>query len=193
MDRRAFLALPALFCWPRPADAALRRYDLVLSDSTVAFGFTVAGVPLRGTMPIALADIRINPSRLTQSQVDVSLDARRAETKAYALAPMTGPEVLDVANHPTIRFRSQQVTLGRAGRLSEGASIAGALTLRDVTRPVVFDAGLYRLRGSDPADIRDLSVRLTATISRTAFGASGYAGLVADTVTLDITARIREA
>ena len=109
----------------------------------------------------------------------------------FATQAMKSASVLDTERFPTARFRATRVTLGRSGRLSEGAALDGDLTLRGITRPVRFDAALFRPPGSAPDDLSLLDIRLRGAISRTAFGAAGYPDLVADGVGLDIRARIR--
>ena len=194
LSRRHVLALLAATALPLPAEAALRRYALDTRRSTVAFRFMASGARLRGTMPVMQADIRIDPGALAKSRVDVSVDATKVRSKAaYALPAMKGPDILDVARHPRVRFVSRSITLGAGGRLSDGAIITGDLTLKGITRPVRFDAGLYRQRGNDASDLSTLSIRLTGRISRKAFGMTGYKALVADAVDLDIVALINAA
>jgi polyisoprenoid-binding protein YceI len=174
---------------PGRARAAPRRYRLNPEASRVSFRFLLAGAPQTGTMPVERADIVIDPANLAAATVDVRLDAAGAHTGlAIATGALLGPDVLAVAQYPTIRFVSTRIHLNRDGRLSEGARIDGRLTLRGVTRPLTLDAGVYRPPGSAPDDLDRLTVKLTGRLSRAAFGASGYADLVADPVFLDITA-----
>lgn len=65
--------------------------------------------------------------------------------------------------------------------------------MRGVTRPVIFEAELFRPPGSAADDLSQLSMQLKGRISRSAFGAAGFGDLVADTVGLNITAVIRIA
>lgn len=177
-----------------PARAARRDYRLDPAASTVGFFFSINGVPQKGTMPVTAAKISVDPDNLAASRVDVTLSVAKARTGLMlATDALKSPEILDAARYPTVRFVSTSVRLGADGRISGGASLAGRLTIRDVTRPVTFSADLYRPKGSAPDDLSRLTVRLSGAISRSAFGASGYAGLVDDTVTLDITAAIRAA
>ncbi|SFT77282.1 YceI family protein [Sedimentitalea nanhaiensis] len=175
-----------------PAFAAPTRYQLDRAGSSVGFDFTLNGISQNGMMPIQSADIQIDPGNLAATQVDVILNAAAARTGlALATQAMTGPTVLNVARFPTIRFESLSVRLAKDGRLSDGARIEGRLTLRDVTRPIILDAALFRARGSTANDLSTIVVRLGGHLSRSAFGASGYPDLVGDRVTLDITAVIR--
>ncbi|MFK7754632.1 MAG: YceI family protein [Sedimentitalea sp.] len=182
-------ALPTAL--PLALNAAPRRYRLDPGASRVGFRFRLGGILQNGTMPVSAADITIDPRNLAASRVDVTLDAARARTKlVYAAQAMTGPDVLDVRRFPTIRFVSSKVQPGPDGRLSGGAQITGPLTVRDVTRPVIMTAALYRQRGKPVNDLSTLRVQLKGAISRKAFGASGFPGLVTDRVELDILAVI---
>lgn len=71
-----------------------------------------------------------------------------------------------------------------------GTMVQGDLTVRGLTRPITLNARLYRQRGTDHSDHRNLVVLLTGHFSRSAFGATGYAGMVGDTISLRIIARI---
>ena len=88
------------------------------------------------------------------------------------------------AHNPCHR-RSTRIT----GTLS-AARVEGLLTVRDTTRPVMLQAGLYRQRGTDPADLTRLTVLLTGQIDRHAFGVTGFPDLVGPTISLRIVARI---
>ena len=66
----------------------------------------------------------------------------------------------------------------------DGAEIAGNVTIRGVTRPVTLAAMIYRPQGSEPGARDRLSILLTGSVSRSAFGAAGWAGTVGDEVRL---------
>lgn len=179
-----------------PADlaAAPTRYHLDAKTSKVGFSFTMGGTSQTGTMPVSKAVILVDPDNLAASRVDISLNVAQVRTPLpFARQALIGPDVLDVARYPTIRFVSTRVRLAPDGRLSGGATISGKLTMHGVTRPVTFEAGLFRAPGSAPDDLSVLTVLLKGQISRSAFGATGYGDLVADTVGLNISAVIRVA
>ncbi|MEM0946141.1 MAG: YceI family protein [Pseudomonadota bacterium] len=186
MNRRALiLALPALAI--RPAKAAPEPYTLDAKNSRVAFIFVVGGQGVRGTMPVASARIALDLANIASSSVATTLDPTRART-GFALATdaMTGPGILDVERHPKITFRSTAIQVSGLGGQMEGD-----LTIRGVTRPVTLGASLYRRTGID--DQNNLTVQISGEISRAAFGASAFSDLVADSVTLDILARVTRA
>ncbi|MEM9551759.1 MAG: YceI family protein [Pseudomonadota bacterium] len=198
ITRRALtagLACAAVTC-TTPGFAAARptRYVLDPNRSTVAFSYRLNGTPSSGTMPVTRADIVVDPENLSASQVDVSVSVARARTGlVFVTQALKSAEVLDAARFPEVRFVSESVALAANGRLSDGATITGRVTLRGVTRRLSFRANVYRQPGSAANDLENLTVQLTGAISRSAFGASGFANYVDDEVTLDIQAAIRAA
>ena len=186
--RSTLFAFAAVVC-PHRLQATPVRYRLDAAASTVGFHFTMNGVAQAGSMPVLRAEIVIDPDDLAASRIDVTVDVTRAQTPfIFATQALVGPDVLDAARFPTIRFVSHKVQLAADGRLSGGARITGLLTIRGQTRMVTLKAGVFRPQGSAPEDLSRLQARLTGTISRAAFGATGYPGLVQDEVILDIHA-----
>ncbi len=191
LNRRQTLSLFLLATLSSQVSAAQVPYRLDPDATSVEFSYVLSGVPQNGTMPISNADIRIDASQLTNSRVSVSLDVSGARTKLpFARSAMLSRDVLNAAEFPTIRFNSTHISLGADGRLSDGSTITGDLTIRGVTRPITLQASLYRQRGSNPDDLGTLSIRLTGALNRNDFGATGYADLVGELVGLDIRAEI---
>ena len=144
---------------------------------------------MQGRIPVIDADLVLDFRNVARSRVAVRLDARRAVGGLiFATDAMRGPSVLDAARHPMIRFESTSVR--GAG---EAAVIRGRVTLRGVTKPVVLTARLYRQHGTDPGDLRRITVHLSGRIDRRAFGALGYPALVGPIIDLDIVARATRA
>ncbi|MEM9636399.1 MAG: YceI family protein [Pseudomonadota bacterium] len=191
---RRLLITAGLASWATAGLAAAQRYELVQARSRVAFIFTVNGAPQTGTVPVQTADIRVDAANLTRSSADVTADIRSARAGVvFVTQALLSPSVLNAAAHPIVRYTSTRITLGRAGRISDGARIDGRLTLRGVTSPLQLDANLTRPAGTAPDDLSVLNIRLTGVLSRAAFGAVGYPNLVADPVNLDISAEIRRS
>ncbi|WP_420013390.1 YceI family protein [Tateyamaria sp.] len=198
MHRRHLIALGLAACaTPALATASLaapRTYRLGGKGATITYTFMLSGAPVKGTVPVEGADLLVDPENLAASTADVTADVRRARTGLiFATEALKSPSVLDAAQFPLARFQSTRVVLGPGGRISNGASIEGRLTLRGVTRPVRFDANLYRQPGSDANDLTTLIVALKGQVNRRDFGAMGYADLVADTVDIAIDAEITAA
>lgn len=187
MKRRSFLCATLVlpFIWPQGADAAPRAYGLA-PDSTVSFTYTLAGVPTKGSMPILEADLRLDFASVGRSQVSVTLDPTRARTTLpLADSAMRGPNILDTARYPTIRYASTSVK-----RTSTGAEITGSLRVRNIDRPVTLAARFFRQPDRDPADLSELVIELTGSLSRAAFGATGFADVVGDQIDLRMLATI---
>ena len=74
-----------------------------------------------------------NPSTASvQAEVDVStIDTREPKRDAH----LKSPDFFDVAKHPKMTFQSTKVEPVGAGKLQ----VTGDLTIRGVTRPVVFN------------------------------------------------------
>ena len=191
LTRRSLLAGLATLPLVRNAQAGLVPYTLSRVGTSVGFSFFLSGIGQSGTMPIQSAEIQINPEQLEDSRVTVVMNVAAARTRLpFARGPMLSDSILNAQAFPTITFRSTQIQLGPTGRISEGATITGDLTLRGITRPVTLQANLYRKPGSATDDLNDLSIRLSGELDRHEFGASGYPALVSDTVALNIRAEL---
>ncbi|APX11928.1 YceI family protein [Tateyamaria omphalii] len=194
MHRRHLLLCALATLAPRTTLAGPRPYRLGGGGATITYTFMLNGAPVKGTVPISQADLQVDPDNLAASTAVVRADVRRARTGLiFATEALKSASVLDAATHPTAQFRSTRVRLGPGGRISDGATLDGDLTLRGVTRNVRFDAGLFRARGSAAEDFSRLTVMLKGRVDRRDFGASGYPDLVDNNVGIDITAEISAA
>lgn len=187
LRRRQVLLAGAGMLWAGSAAAALHDYRLDLARSRFEFLYRLSGVERVGRMPALSATLRLDLWQLARSSVEVVMDAAHADAGLpFATSAMLGPDVLDAARFPTIRFASR----GISGTLN-AARVAGDLTMRGVTRPATFSAQVYRQAGEAPdPEHRRLTVLLNGTVSRGAFGAAGFSDLVDDAVAFRILARI---
>lgn len=177
-----------LLCLSPPAHAEPQVYELDKSASEVRFTYEFSGAETSGTMPIAHADIRLDLANIPASSATVTLNAAKAKTAlGFARKPLLSETVLDTDSFPTIHFKSTQVS----GSLVSGGKIAGDITLRDITRPIVLDAQVFRQQGSKSGDLSALTLHLTGTLDRLSFGADGFQDLVGNIVHLNIRARIQ--
>lgn len=184
--RPSGLALLLLSALAQPLAARPLPYVLAPEGSEVAFEIGVGQNPLRGVMPVSRADLTLDFDHAAASRIDVTLDVAGARMALpFATQAMKGAEVLDAARFPEIRFQSLRL---RAD--GSTATVDGNLTIRGVTRPITLAAQIFRPKGSADGDRSALIVRLQGTVSRSAFGASGFADMVGDQVRLDIRAHI---
>lgn len=171
--------------------AAPTPYALEQGRSDVGFVYTLTGAENGGTMPVQSAEIVIDFDRFTASTVDVSVDVRAARTGLiFATEALKAASVLDARTHPTIRFQSTAIRPNNPRNLSAGGKIDGLLTIRGITKPVTLDAALFRQQGTAAGDLSRLSFRISGSVNRSDFGATGYSDIVADTIELDIAARV---
>lgn len=171
------------------AMAAPVDYTLDKTASDVGFIWFLGKDEVKGSMQVAEARMSLDFVNVANSKVDVSVDAAGARAgAAFADAAMKGPSVLWVDAHPLIRFVSRRVRPDGSGAL-----IDGDLTVRGVTRPVTFAAKLFRPADRAAGDKSRLTIRLTGSVSRSAFGADGWSGIVGDEVKLSISAAIEQA
>jgi polyisoprenoid-binding protein YceI len=164
----------------------------VPQDTRVGIGFMLGGVVHTAVIPVIAASLWIDPDDISASRIDVTLDAAGARAGLFLVTEaMLGPGILDAAHHPKIRFVTDGTRPGPVEQPSGGVCIPGLLTLRGVTRPVDLVATIDRQPGGGAVTPDDITMHLDGAISRAAFGAVGHGGLVADRVTLSITARMQ--
>lgn len=179
------IALLMLLAAPAFADPV--PYALQADQSRVAFTWFFGSDPIKGAMPVKRADLILDFDRPEKSRVSVSVDAAHANAgNLLAQDVMTGNQVLWTDRYPEITFVSRKIRRDGQG----GAIVDGDLTLRGVTRPQTFRARLFRSGNTAPGDRSRLTIRLDGSLSRSAFGADGYANLVGDEIRLDIAALI---
>lgn len=191
MKDSAMKTLSALFSalWllaNSPLSAAPADYMLEPAISTVGFETDFGKDHITGKMPITKADLTLDFDRIANCKVAVTLDASGAQSSfPFAAQAMKGPKVLNTAMYPQIVFESTSVKAA-----GNGAKVTGWVTVRGVRQRMVLDAQLYRQKGSVPGDKSHLSIHLTGSVLRSAFGATGWSDMVGDEVHLDILARI---
>lgn len=180
------LAFAALIALALPAGAEPVAYRLQPDISTVGFSYVLSGEVVNGQMPVSSAEVLLDFQAPENSRVVAVISAADADAgPVFADTAMKSADVLDTSRFPTIRFRSTQVT-----ETAAGAVVDGQITIRDVTRPIRLNAEFYRQRGTEAGDFSRMSVVLRGAVSRAAFGASGYAGLVEDEIAITILARV---
>ncbi|MCX7557508.1 YceI family protein [Xanthomonadaceae bacterium JHOS43] len=118
------------------------------------------------------------------TRVDVRIDVRALQmSRVSYIVWAQSAEFFDVEKHPWIRFRSAVIS---PRRLQEGGEIAGEVTLRGVTQPVVFL--LEPARCARPGI--DCAVRATGEVRRSAFGMDARRLALGDTVHLAFSVRL---
>ena len=122
---------------------------------------------VRGEFSKVSGNVVLDPSDLTKSTVEVSVDATTINTREPQRDEhLRSADFFDVANYPAITFRSKQITAAGAGRFK----VTGDLTIRGVTRAVTFDVEGPTPPVKDPWGNVRAGVSATAKINRKDFG-----------------------
>lgn len=189
MMTRAAQCLAALclaLAIPASAGAVPTSYVLDVATSTVGFELSFGKDKISGTIPITSADVGLDFDQAQNSHISAVLDAAGAQASfPFATQAMRGPKVLDAREFPAISFESRSMRFDKTT-----AEVQGDLTIRGVTRPQVFHAELYRQQGTEAGDRNHLAVILTGSLSRSAFGASGWSDMVGDMMDIRILVHV---
>lgn len=151
---------------------------------------------VKGQFAKVAGSLTLNESNLANSRVEVSIDASSIETRdAQRDAHLKSPDFFDVAKFPTLSFKSTSVRVVRDGELA----VEGDLTIRDVTRKVVFDVEGPTPPAKDPWGNTRVAVSASTKINRKDFGLTWNAALetggilVGDEVTINLEVQFVKA
>jgi polyisoprenoid-binding protein YceI len=146
---------------------------------------------VKGQFPKVTGTLTIDESQLANSRVEALIQAASIETRdPQRDAHLKSPDFLDVEKFPTLSFQSTGISLVRDGELA----VEGDLTIRGVTRKVLFTVEGPTPPAKDPWGNIRVAVSATTKINRKDFGLTWNAALetggilVGDevTITLDV-------
>jgi polyisoprenoid-binding protein YceI len=135
--------------------------------------------------------LTLDESDLTKSRVQALIEAASIETRdAQRDAHLKSADFFHVEQFPTLSFNSTRISLVRDGELG----VEGDLTIRGVTRKVLFSVEGPTPPAKDPWGHTRVAVSATTKINRTDFGLTWNAALEAGgilvgnevTITLDV-------
>lgn len=123
---------------------------------------------------------------LASSSIAVTAQATSIHTaNAYRDQHLQAPDFFDAANHPELAFRSTALTAS-----GDGYTLAGELTIKGVTKPVVFDLAFHGT-GEFPIDQSTRAgFSASGRINRSDFGVSFGIPMASDEVGLQIDAQL---
>jgi polyisoprenoid-binding protein YceI len=122
---------------------------------------------VKGSFPKVSGVLTLHETDLTHSSVEASIDVASIETRdAQRDGHLKSADFFDVEKYPTMTFKSTKVTATSAG---EG-TVEGNLTIRDITKPVVFQVEGPTAAVKDPWGNLRVAVAATTKISRKEFG-----------------------
>ena len=110
--------------------------------------------------------IEFDPAKPEQSRVEASIDTNSLHTgDPQRDAHIKGGDFFNVAQFPSIQFRSNKVT-----RSGNGYQVAGDLTLLGVSKPVTLKVDAVSQEITDPWNLQRCGLTATTTFNRKDFG-----------------------
>jgi polyisoprenoid-binding protein YceI len=171
---------------PIASRAVAGTYKVDSDHTQVLFSVSHLGFSLyTGQFVQPTGTLVLDPKNPARDRVEISFPIAKVSTTTPALdAELVKPDFFDAAKFPEGKFVSTRVTVKGLS-----ATIAGNLTIKGITKPVVLHARLVgagrEFWGEKKAAI---GFAATATISRSAFGLTNGVPLVGDRVDLTINA-----
>lgn len=106
---------------------------------------------------------------VSKSSVNVTIDATTVDTREPDRdKDLKSANFFDVANHPTMTFKSTKVESAGPGKLK----VTGDLTMRGNTKPVVLEVTVPKTPIKDPWGLQRTAVTATTKLNRQDFGVS---------------------
>jgi polyisoprenoid-binding protein YceI len=122
---------------------------------------------VRGEFTKLSGSALINPADPAKSSIEITIEAASLNTREPQRDEhLRSADFFDVANHPTLTFRSKRIeALG-----AENFKLTGDLTIRGVTKEVTFDVEGPTASVKDPWGNVRAGVSASAKINRKDFG-----------------------
>lgn len=159
------------------AMAAPVTYAIDPAHTLPRFEYTHLGFSVQSSrFNKATGTIVLDRSEKTGSAT-VVIDASSIDTGVPLLdANIVGKDLLDVAAHPTITFRSTKFSFHG----DDLSAVSGELSIRGITRPVELTIQSFACKPHPRLGVDACGVVATTTIKRTDFGLSAFIPLVSD-------------
>lgn len=151
---------------------------------------------VKGHFAKVAGTLTLDESELLRSRVEAVIEASSLETRdAQRDAHLKSADFFHVEQFPTLSFRSTRITVVRDGELE----VEGDLTIRGVTRNVVFSVEGPTPPARDPWGNTRIGLSASAKINRKDFGLTWNAALetggflVGDEVTISLDVQFVKA
>jgi polyisoprenoid-binding protein YceI len=166
-------ALAAAFAIPAPA--ATTTWKLDPNHSSAQFSVRHLGLStVRGAFSTVNGTINFDDKDVSKSTVDVTIDVNSVDTRQPDRdKDLKSDKFFDVANNPTITFKSTKVEQASAGKLK----VTGDLTIRGTTKSVVLDVDGPTAPVKDPWGNQRAAASATTKVNRQDYGVKWNAKL----------------
>ena len=158
--------------------ALFQNYQPVDSGSKVRFVIKNFGIKTGGTFEGLAGNIHFDPTNLSASSFEVSVDTKTVDTDLEARDNhLRKPEYFDVEKYPTLNFKSTKITKTNK---PEYLYIFGNLTIKGITKEVKFP-----FTATSKGD--DYLFEGEFIINRKDFGVGGNSFSMADELTVELS------
>ena len=189
LSRSASCGLPpatlaaALLAFAAGAAAEPERYAIDPAHTFAHFAVSHLGFSLhRGRFNHTEGFVELDPAA-GRGRVELVIDAASVDTGDAELEKqLRGPNFLDVAAHPTLRF------VGERFAFADGRPVAvdGTLTLLGATRPITLAIDHFHCATHPLLRRWICGANATATLRRSEFGMGKFLSMVGDEVTISV-------
>ena len=169
------------------------QWRIDTNHSTAAFSVTHLMVStVHGAFGKVSGLITYDGKDISTLSADVTIDATSISTNNERRdADLRSPNFFDVAQHPTLTFKSKKATAAGAGKFK----LVGDLTMHGVTKEVTLDGegptpAVNAGRNSPAGDRRVVGATATTTINRSDWGLTWNRALEAGGVTVSDAVKI---
>jgi polyisoprenoid-binding protein YceI len=158
----------------RPPQPPLGPYEWAIDANHSAANFSVKHnvvSTVRGTLGAITGKIEYDGKDVKSVKADVAIDMTKIDTQNERRDNhLRSPDFFDVANHPTLTFKSKRLEPGAAGKFK----MIGDLTIRGNTKEVALDvegpSPLVQTAGRNGGTTVLTGASATTKISRKEFG-----------------------
>lgn len=181
---RRFAALLLAASFASPVFAAPQVYQFDKAHTNIIFFINHLGFSNKfGEFRTFDGTLNFDPDDISASSVHVSIPVDSVDTDVPKLDEhLQKAEFFNAAQFPTMDFTSTAVTVVGDNRLK----VTGNLTLLGVTKPVTLDVVLNKAGPHPYSKAPAAGFSATATIKRSDFGMTAYAGMLGDEVSIRI-------
>jgi polyisoprenoid-binding protein YceI len=122
---------------------------------------------VRGQFSGVQGSLTLDEADITKSRITATIDATSVDTREPQRdAHLKSADFFHVEQHPTLSFASTRIVRTGAGELE----VTGDLTIRGVTRPIVFEVEGPTAPAKDPWGNTRLGLAASTKINRKDFG-----------------------
>jgi polyisoprenoid-binding protein YceI len=166
-----------------PGMAQTQTWYLDPPHSSAQFSVRHMGIStVRGAFTKVSGTVEDSPDP-AKASVNVTIDAASIDTRVDMRdKDLRGENFFDVAKYPTITFKSTKVESAGTGKLK----VTGDLTMHGVTKEAVLDVDGPTAPFKDPKGKSHRGISATTTIIRSAYGMTADAGMVGDSVAIQL-------